>query len=233
LHCSAQISVPRARSVPGRYRQRGLVRLLIIADGSVSHAQYKIQPQRFPVNVLTPSAERRFPVDTLAMMPPMRLHRTALFLFAVALLFPGCASWFIKGEPPEVLVTNVTPLDATLFEQRLRVDLRVRNPNDFDYHVTGIDFTLNLNGKRLARGLGNKEVTIPRLGDAVMTIDTTTSTLDIVRQLLEFSQKQDLTYDIKGVLHSTDGRLPFTNVGTLVEPGMFSGSPAGSHATPQ
>jgi LEA14-like dessication related protein len=167
------------------------------------------------------------------MMSPMRLHRASLFLFAVALLFPGCASWFIKGEPPEVLVTNVTPLDATLFEQRLRVDLRVRNPNDFDYHVTGIDFTLNLNGKRLARGLGSKEVTIPRLGDAVMTIDTTTSTLDIVRQLLEFSQKQDLTYDIKGVLHSTDGRLPFTNAGMLVEPGMFSGSPAGSHATPQ
>ena len=66
-----------------------------------------------------------------------------------------------------------------------------------------------------------------------MTIDTTTSTLDIVRQLFEFSQKQELTYDIKGVLHSTDGRLPFTNAGTLVEPGLFSGSPTGSHATPQ
>jgi LEA14-like dessication related protein len=163
----------------------------------------------------------------------MRLRRASLFLFAMALLCPGCASWFIKGDPPEVLVTNVTPLDATMFEQRLRVDLRIRNPNDFDYHLTGIDFTLNLNGKRLARGLGSKEITIPRLGDAVMTVDTTTSTLDIVRQLLQFSQKQDLAYDIKGVLHSTDGRLPFTNAGTLVEPGMFSGSPAGSHATPQ
>ncbi|MEQ1680760.1 MAG: LEA type 2 family protein [Nitrospira sp.] len=163
----------------------------------------------------------------------MRLHRVSLFLFAVVLLFSGCASWFIKGESPEVLVTNVTPLDATLFEQRLRVDLRVRNPNDFDYHLTGVDFTLNLNGKRLARGLGSKEVTIPRLGDTVMTIDTTTSTLDIVRQLLNLSQKQELAYDIKGVLHSAEGRLPFTNAGTLVEPGTFSGSPTGSHATPQ
>ena len=152
---------------------------------------------------------------------------------AVILLVPGCASWLIKGEPPEVLVTNVTPLDATLFEQRLRVDLRIRNPNDFDYHLTGIDFTLNLNGKRLARGLGNQEVMIPRLGDAVMTIDTSTSTLDIVRQLLQLSQKQELAYDIKGILHSTDGRLPFNNAGTLVEPGIFPSSPAGSSATPQ
>lgn len=163
----------------------------------------------------------------------MRFQRASLLLFAVALLFTGCGSLFLKGEPPEVLVTNVTPLDATLFEQRLRVDLRVRNPNDFDYHLTGIDFILNLNGKRLARGLGNKEVTIPRLGDAVMTIDTTTSTLDIVRQLFELAQKPVLTYDIKGVLHSTYGRLPFTTAGTLVEPGMLSGSPGGAHATPQ
>ncbi len=138
----------------------------------------------------------------------------------------------MKSEPPEVLVTNVTPLDATMFEQRLRVDLRVRNPNDFDYHLTGIDFTLNLNGKRLARGLGSKELTIPRLDDAVLTIDTTTSTLDIVRQLFQFSQKQELMYDIKGVLHSAEGRLPFTNAGTLIEPGMFSGSPAGASTTP-
>ena len=162
----------------------------------------------------------------------MRLHQASVLLFAVALLVSGCASWFMRGEPPEVLVTNVTPMDSTLFEQRLRVDLRVRNPNDFDYHLTGIDFTLNLNGKRLARGLGSKDVTIPRLGDAVMTIDTTTSTLDIVRQLLGLSQKQELMYDIKGVLHSTEGRLPFTSAGTLVESGVFSGSPAGPSATP-
>ncbi|MEP6935389.1 MAG: hypothetical protein ABI988_15865 [Nitrospirota bacterium] len=29
----------------------------------------------------------------------------------------GCASWLMKGEPPEVLVTNVTPLEGTAFEQ--------------------------------------------------------------------------------------------------------------------
>ena len=66
-----------------------------------------------------------------------------------------------------------------------------------------------------------------------MTIDTSTSTLDIMRQLLQLSQKQELTYDIKGVLHGTEGRLSFTNAGTLVEPGMFIGSPAGSPTTPE
>jgi LEA14-like dessication related protein len=136
----------------------------------------------------------------------------------------GCASWFMKGEPPDVLVTNVTPLESSAFEQRLQVDLRIRNPNDFDLHVTGIDFKLDLNGKRLARGLSNKELTVPRLSDAVLTVQTSASTFDIVRQVLAVSQKQELSYDISGVLHTQDGRLPFESTGVLFEKGEFSGS---------
>ena len=138
----------------------------------------------------------------------------------------GCASWFMKGEPPEVLVVNVTPLEAAALEQRLQVDLRIRNPNDFDLFVTGIDFTLNLNGKRLARGLSNKDFTVPRLSDAVVSVQTSTSTFDVVRHLLNFSRNQDLSYDITGLLHLKDGRLPFDNSGILLEKGQLSGLPS-------
>jgi LEA14-like dessication related protein len=138
----------------------------------------------------------------------------------------GCASWFVKGESPEVLVTNVTPLEGTAFEQRLQVDLRIRNPNDFDLLVTGIDFILNLNGKRLARGLGTTAITIPRLSEAVVSVQTSTSTFDVVRQLLSFSQTQDLSYDITGWLHLKNGRLRFDNSGILLEKGQLSGVPS-------
>ena len=77
------------------------------------------------------------------MMGRMRRLASRVGLVAV-LTLSGCASWFMKGEAPEVLVTNVTPLDASAFEQRLQVDLRIRNPNDFDLAVTGIDFRLDL-----------------------------------------------------------------------------------------
>jgi len=140
------------------------------------------------------------------------------------LVMSGCASWFMKGEPPDVLVTNVTPLESSAFEQRLQVDLRIRNPNDFDLHVTGIDFKLDLNGNRLARGLSNKELTVPRLGDAVLTVQTSASTLEIVRQALSVSQIQDWSYKLSGVLYSQDGRLPFESTGVLFEKGQFPGS---------
>lgn len=134
----------------------------------------------------------------------------------------GCAYWFINGEPPEVLVTNITPLESTAFEQRLKVDLRIRNPNDYELQVTGLDFRLELNGKRFARGLSNTEFTIPRLSDRVVSVETSTSTLDVVRQVLSLRNTQELTYGISGVLHRKEGRLPFDNTGVLVEKGELS-----------
>jgi LEA14-like dessication related protein len=162
-----------------------------------------------------------FVYDTLMLLRWVKMGGLACILTGI-----GCASWFMKGERPDVLVANVTPLESTAFEQRLQVDLRIRNPNNFDLHVTGIDFTLDLNGKRLARGLGNKELTVPRLSDAVLTVQTSASTFDIVRQVLRVSQNQELGYNISGVLHSQDSRLPFDGSGVLFEKGQLAGSPS-------
>ncbi|MEX0829866.1 MAG: LEA type 2 family protein [Nitrospirales bacterium] len=131
-------------------------------------------------------------------------------------------------EPPEVLLVKIVPLDTTMFEQRLKVDLRVRNPNDYDLNVTGLDFTLHLNEQRLARGLTNQSSTIPRLSDAVLSVETTTSILDVVRQLLNFRHDQDLIYQMSGVVHVQGTRLPFENKGVLMEARPSSDSPTGS-----
>jgi len=152
------------------------------------------------------------------------MRPTTFLLGLLGLVFLiGCAGWSFTGEAPEVLVANIAPLDSTPFEQRLRLDLRVRNPNDHDLHVTGIDVRVDLNGKRFARGLGNKEFTVPRLSETMVSVETSTSTLDVVRQVLGFRTDQDVRYGISGVLHLNTGRLPFDNTGVLVERGELFG----------
>jgi hypothetical protein len=47
----------------------------------------------------------------------MHLSKLLLFMATLAAL-SGCAAWFVKGEIPDVLVANITPLDSTPFEQR-------------------------------------------------------------------------------------------------------------------
>ena len=151
----------------------------------------------------------------------------ALIVVCSVLFLTSCQSIIpasIQPESPEVLLVSITPLDTTMFEQRLQVDLRVRNPNDFDLEVTGLDFTLYLNEHRLARGLSNKASTIPRLGDALISVETTTSTLDVVRQLLKFRQDQNLTYLVNGVVHVQGLRLPFEHKGVLIDASQFSDS---------
>lgn len=163
----------------------------------------------------------------------MIMKRFSLALpFVCGILFLiGCTSataLSVQPESPEVLLVNIIPLDTTMFEQRLQVDLRVRNPNDFDLEVTGLDFTLHLNDQRLARGLTNKPSTIPRLGDAVISVETTTSTLDVIRQLLQLSQRQDVAYQVEGILYVQGARLPFENKGVLLDTHETSGSSPGS-----
>jgi len=158
------------------------------------------------------------------MMKPRLLVLTVVWGILFLISCTSLTALSVQPEAPEVLLVNITPLDATMFEQRLQVDLRVRNPNDFDLEVTGLDFTLHLNDQRLARGLTNKASTIPRLGDAVMSVETTTSTLDVVRQFLNLSKRQDVTYLVEGVLYVQGARLPFENKGVLIDTHEISGS---------
>ncbi len=157
--------------------------------------------------------------------------RSELFTAFAVLVLTSCQSLdpaALQPISPEVLLINITPLDATIFEQRLKVDLRVRNPNNFDLEMTGLDFTLHFNDQRLARGLTNQSSTIPRLGDSVLSVETTTSTFDVVRQFLNFSKNKNLTYQVSGVVHTLEAELPFENKGVLMDTSQATDSPAGS-----
>ena len=128
----------------------------------------------------------------------------------IALLLSGCASLrHLKIEPPAVSLVNIVPLSATFFEQRLRVDLRVQNPNDFNLNLAGLDFRLKVNGSDLATGLANDLVVIPHLGESIVSVTVTTTAVAWLRQLRMLAATQELKYDLTGHLHlSHAGRLP-------------------------
>lgn len=138
---------------------------------------------------------------------------------ALALALSGCALVGLGTESPEVIVTGITPEPGGNLEQRMRVDLRVRNPNRFDLHVVGIDFQLDVNGTRLARGLGNQEVVVPALGEAVVSVTTSTSLLDLARQVMQVTERRSVEYEIHGRLHLADGwrrSVAFDSSNTLI-----------------
>ncbi len=130
-----------------------------------------------------------------------RLRRRAA-PFLPLLVALACASTHGgEVEPPEVFVADLAPLGGGLFEQRVRIDLRVRNPNGFDLEAEGIDVQLDINGERFARALGNEAFTVPRLGEAVVPLEASTTLVGLMHQVLRMSERRELAYSLRGKIH--------------------------------
>ncbi len=145
--------------------------------------------------------------------------RSALALFAVLLW--GCAGAGLGSrdlEPPEVTLADISFRGAGLLEQRLGLVLRLRNPNNVDLPLDGLNVRLEIGGEPFATGLSNENVTIPALTEETVTVEAVSATADLVNQLRAVTGFEDLEYTIAGTafLRGEDRRqLPFEREGTV------------------
>jgi LEA14-like dessication related protein len=160
--------------------------------------------------------------DDLRWTAPARAFLAAC---ACALLALACATVAREVLPPEVNVVDIRPLEGTAFEQRMQVDLRVRNPNDFALDIDGVRFDLELNGESFARGLGDERVEVPRLGEARISVVSTTTMMDWVRQfaVLAGPGRKDMDYRISGRLFLRGASTPHVDFETSGDLGDAAG----------
>lgn len=145
-----------------------------------------------------------------------RAAARALLLVA-ALAAGGCASMGIGVEPIEVNLVDIVPLPSTAYEHRMRVDLRLRNPNPQSFEIDGLRFRLEVNGQRLATGLADVQGTLPRLGELVVPVTTTTTLVELVNQIVRFGRREQphFEYVLRGrVFLAGWGDLDFEHRGT-------------------
>jgi hypothetical protein len=140
--------------------------------------------------------------------------RTTLTVLCLALLGTACATY----QPLDVAVVGLEPLPSTVFEQRLRLDLRVLNPNDRDFDATGVSLRLSLNGQRLAQAVSSIPILVPRLGETRVQLEASTTLFDLARQLLVLRDRAEpLSYEVDGELHRSglQPNLHFSTRGEL------------------
>lgn len=158
-------------------------------------------------------------------MRPRR--RTLLCAVAAALLTAGCASLPVGLDAPQVSLSDLSLQGGGLFEQRIGLVLRVVNPNRRELAIDGMSFELELNGKKFARGVSDRSLSIPGLGEALVDVSAVTSLGDVLRQLGSLGERRGIDYRLHGkVLMSGFGSLPFERKGELSLPD-FAGSGAG------
>lgn len=129
-----------------------------------------------------------------------------------AALLTGCAS--VPGiEPPRVAVVGVERLPGEGMELRLALRLRVQNVSAVALRFDGLALDLDVNGQRLASGVLAESGTVPRYGEALLTVPVSISATAAARQLLmlmqgpaEGASARELPYALRGRL--SGGPLP-------------------------
>ena len=155
----------------------------------------------------------------------MRISRycravTASLVAALAVLtlgLGGCAG-VDDTLPPEIKLINLRPVEATGFEQRFQVDLRIINPNDFALDLDGLTFELDVNERRFASGVSDRAFTVPRLGEATTSVTASTSLIEMVQQVMGLAERTDLTYRLSGLAYLNNfaqRRVPYESSGKL------------------
>ncbi len=137
------------------------------------------------------------------------------------LLLCGCAGVFGETLPPEVSLAGIGFGEPGLFEQQLRIDLRVHNPNNFDLGIDRVTFDLEVNDQPFAHGRTTEALDLPAQAETVVPVMVNVPTSDLLDRLLALGSERRLDYRLTGEAKLASllfGTIPFHREGKLALP---------------
>jgi LEA14-like dessication related protein len=137
--------------------------------------------------------------------------------FAVVVL-AGCASLPSNLKTPEISFVGLRSVEASVFEQKLAVRLKVRNPNAIELPVNGLDVDIELAGEPFAHGVSARQFIVPADGEAEFDMNVTANAMNALLKIAGDRNSGAIEYRLKGKLSTKVGLLrtiPFTESGTL------------------
>lgn len=150
------------------------------------------------------------------------MNRRHLLLTLIALPLAGCATFGLR-EPLRVSVAGMDPLQGEGMEARFILKLRVQNPNDSALDFDGVAVDLELAGKGFASGVSDQRGSVPRYGEALISVPVTVPATAIIRQLFGIATTgkppDKLDYHLRGRLGGIGlGGARFESKGELALP---------------
>jgi LEA14-like dessication related protein len=135
------------------------------------------------------------------------------------IMVTGCAGVSKQIETPRISVVNLHRVEATVFEQNYRIQLRIQNPNAFEIPVKGLQYNIELNDQHFASGVSNHSAVIPALDSAVIEVEAISTLLSFFRQFnnLQQGKLETISYRLNGKIHLTGLRSqPFDYSGKML-----------------
>ena len=145
----------------------------------------------------------------------------ALVTGALAVLLASCSLFEPRFEAPRLSLVNVELLKSDLFEQQLKVRLRVQNPNSRTLPVKGVACTIDLQGREFASGVSGASFVVPANGEAEFDMKVTANMAGALFALFGRSgvaQGGGVGYRLRGKVSLSEGilrNIPFEQTGTF------------------
>jgi len=117
---------------------------------------------------------------------------------------------FPKLETPQLSIVNVELQKSDLWEQRMKVRLRVQNPNDRALPIKGLSYAIEIAGEDFAHGVSAASFTVPALGEAEFDMNVTANMAGTIIKLLgsgNDTAADAVDYLIKGKITLSEGLL--------------------------
>jgi len=149
------------------------------------------------------------------------MHRRA-FAAMLAALVAGCAG-IGMGDPLNVAIVGLEPLQGEGMEARFALKLRVQNPTDTALTFNGAALTVFVRGERFATGVSNETGTVHRFGEAIITVPVSVPASALLGQVLNAASADPGRFDyrVRGTLHAAGyGSRSFDATGDLRVPGL-------------
>jgi len=139
------------------------------------------------------------------------------FALLLALLLAGACAQTAQRPKLDVSITELGTAQIGVLEQTYSLKLRVQNPNPMDISTDGLSCDIEINGKPFARGVSNESVTIPRLGEAMVTVQAVSDLSGLIQQMrgIEGAATSGLRYRLSGRFFSGDKPFPFDYSGSI------------------
>jgi len=125
----------------------------------------------------------------------------ALLLLIISLA-SGCAGQISEYEDPKVSVTSVKSLSGEGRGPRFEIGLNIKNPNRSALKLSGLSYSLHLEGHEVLSGVSNQLPVIEPYGEEDITIQASVDLLSSIRLVVDLMNKKrdKLSYALKAKL---------------------------------
>jgi LEA14-like dessication related protein len=148
----------------------------------------------------------------------MRLSRLIAPCLLVATLLAGACATPRSTSNVAVSLVDVHPQEATTFETRLLVTVRLTNPTTSELTFKGSSHELVINGRAIGGAVGGTPFTVPALSSVTHETILNLSNIALIGLARELQRQPSATYSIRSTLH-TGG--PFSRAVRAEHAGMI------------